>query len=151
MLFKPEGIFEKWSRGEDIQPGDFESKQLREWVAHELDKIAVRAERASVEEAHRLLTEVLELLNFAGYLTWQFPDSLVLEPANGKNPGARACVRTSTDGSSPAGPATASGPGEPAHHLRRIPEGSLAPPRRRRGPASPGTCGQQPARPAPGV
>jgi hypothetical protein len=84
MVFKPEGIFEKWRRGEDVQPGDFESKQLREWVAHELDKIAVRAERAGVEEAHKLLTEVLELLNFAGYMTWRFPDlkdllGLVLE------------------------------------------------------------------------
>jgi hypothetical protein len=64
MLFKPEGIFEKWSRGEDIQPGDFESGKLREWVDHELNKIAVR------EETHRVLTDVLVDVRRIPYESW---------------------------------------------------------------------------------
>jgi hypothetical protein len=60
-VFTPEGIFEKWARGEDVQLGDFESEQLRGWVYRKLSDIAVAAERGAVEETHRALAEALSL------------------------------------------------------------------------------------------
>ena len=86
-MFTPEGIFEKWARGEDVQLGDFESEQLRGWVYRKLSDIAVAAERGAVEETHRVLAEALRLLNFAGYMAWRFPD---LEDLLARQPALRA-------------------------------------------------------------
>jgi hypothetical protein len=71
----------KWTRGEDVQPGQFESEQLSEWKRPQPAKPA----------HHRVLTEVLELPT-----AWRSPDGLALErarpvgppPAGSGRPGA---------------------------------------------------------------